>query len=381
MKIAIICDWLVTTAGAEKFLSEILHIYPHADLFSLIDFIPQDQRAFILNKPVTTSFLQHIPFIKKYYRYFLPLMPLAIENLDVSSYELIISISHAVAKGVITGPDQLHISYVHSPMRYAWDMQHQYLQESGLDGGVKGYLAKYMLHKMRIWDYRTSHGVDHFMANSNFIARRVFKTYRRVAKVIYPAVDLSLFKPSGKPKENFYFAASRLVPYKKMDLIAKCFAAMPDKRLVMMGDGPDKDKVCQQLAPNITFLGYGSNEVLIDHLQRAKALVFAAEEDFGLVPIEAQACGTPVIAFGKGGALETVQDLTHSHPTGVFFAAQTVESMQQAIEAFELRQHVFTLENCLQQARKFDVATFRQAFSKYVDEKVAQFKQGKMSYE
>ena len=228
MKIAIVCDWLVTYAGAERVLTEIINCFPQADLFAVIDFLPEDQRKFIQNKSVTTTFIQRLPLAKKIYRAYLPWMPLAIEQLDVSQYDLVISNSHAVAKGVITGPDQVHISYVHSPMRYAWDLQHQYLKETGLNKGLKGFLVKRLLHKMRLWDYRTPNGVDHFIANSNFIARRIWKIYRREADVIYPPVDTEKFIPKGA-KENFYLTASRMVPYKKMDLIVESFAAMPDK--------------------------------------------------------------------------------------------------------------------------------------------------------
>jgi len=220
MKIAIVCEWLVTYAGAERFLEELIACFPEADLFAVVDFIEPKDRHFLHNKPVKTTFIQKLPFAKKHYRAYLNWMPLAIEQLDVSAYDLIISNSHAVAKGIITGPGQIHISYVQSPMRYAWDLQHQYLRESGLDKGIKGYFAQRLLHKMRIWDQRTANGVDYFIGNSQYIARRIWKTYRREADVIYPPVKTHLFKPAGK-KENFYLAASRMVPYKKMDLIVE----------------------------------------------------------------------------------------------------------------------------------------------------------------
>jgi glycosyltransferase involved in cell wall biosynthesis len=373
MKIAIVCDWLVTYAGAECFLAELLKCYPDADLFSLIDFMDDEGRAKLLGKKAQTTFLQKIPFVKKYYRSLLPLMPLAIEQLDLSQYDLIISSSHAVAKGVITGPDQLHISYVHSPMRYAWDMQHQYLKESGLTTGPLGMLAKYILHKMRLWDVRTSNGVDHFIANSQFIARRIWKTYRRKATVIYPAVDLSAFTPKG-PKEDFYLAASRMVPYKKMDLIVESFAAMPDKKLVVIGSGPDFNKVASKATSNVQMLGYQPRDVLISYMQRAKALIFAAEEDFGLVPVEAQACGTPVIAYGKGGALETVRGLDQDKPTGVFFETQSTESICLAVENFEKNQSLLMVENCLLQADMFSSERFHMKLVEFIGGRIRVFK-------
>jgi glycosyltransferase involved in cell wall biosynthesis len=368
MKTAIVCDWLVTFGGSERFLSELIECFPEADLYAVIDFLPPEHRHLLKGKSVKTTFIQRLPFAKKCYRSYLPWMPLAIEQIDLSSYDLVISSSHAIAKGVITGPDQLHISYVHSPMRYAWDMQHQYLKESGLDTGLKGWLAKRLLHKLRIWDQRTANGVDYFVANSEFIARRIWKTYRREAEVIYPPINLSAFKPGNK-KENFYLAASRLVPYKKMDLIVESFAAMPDKKLIVIGDGPDKDKIHAKAAPNIQILGYQSTDVLVDYLQRAKALVFAAEEDFGLIPLEAQACGTPVIAFGKGGALETVRDLSDAKPTGLFFQEQTREAIIEAVNRFETSTAQLTRENCIENAARFSSEKFKNSFMNFVKSK------------
>lgn len=372
MKIAIIHDWLVNYAGAEKVLEQLLEIYPDADLFSLVDFIDENQRNFILNKQVTTSFIQKLPFARKKYRNYLPFMPLAIEQLDVSNYDLVISSSHAVAKGVITGPDQLHISYVHSPIRYAWDLQHQYLKESGLDKGMKGKLAKSILHYIRNWDYRTANGVDYFVANSKFIGRRIWKVYRREADVIYPPVDVSAFSFYSQ-KEDFYLTASRMVPYKKIDLIVETFSKIPDKKLVVIGDGPDFQKIKAKSSSNIELLGYQSFEVLRDYMQRAKAFVFAAEEDFGITPVEAQACGTPVIAYGKGGALETVRGFGMiDRPTGLFFKEQTVQSLRKAIELFEQNSNNIQFEDCRENALRFSPERFREEFQVYVNSKLSQ---------
>jgi glycosyltransferase involved in cell wall biosynthesis len=368
MKIAIVCDWLVTYAGAERFLKEVLNCFPEADLFAIIDFVAPEDRHFLHHKSVKTTFIQKLPFAKQRYRTYLPLMPLAIEQLDVLAYDVVISSSHAVAKGVITGPDQVHISYVHSPMRYAWDLQHQYLQQSGLEKGFKGWLAKYFLHKLRLWDQRTANGVDYFIANSNYIARRIWKTYRREAEVIYPALEDAAFSP-GTKRDDFYLAASRFVPYKKMDLIVESFAQMPDKKLIVIGDGPDFVKVKAKAGANVTLLGYQSNAVLIDHMQRAQALIFAAEEDFGLVPLEAQACGTPVIAFGKGGALETVRDKKHSKPTGMFFYEQSALEICRAVNEFESCREQFSVENCTENAARFSAKLFREKFTQFIYEK------------
>jgi glycosyltransferase involved in cell wall biosynthesis len=380
MKTAIVCDWLVALGGAERFLGHLLQCFPDADLFAVVDFIDPDKRGFLRNKPVKTTFIQQLPFAKKYYRSYLPLMPLAIEQLDLSRYPLVISSSHAVAKGVITGPDQLHISYVHSPMRYAWDLQHQYLQETGLDKKLHGYLARYFLHKLRLWDLRSANGVDHFVANSHFIARRIQKTYRRQAEVIYPAIDTSQFIPHYQ-KEGFYLAASRLVPYKKMDLIVESFRSLPDKKLVVIGDGPDSAKIKRKSGPNVELIGYQPTEMLIQYMQRANALIFAAEEDFGLVPLEAQACGTPVIAYGKGGALETVRGLTQKKPTGVFFPEQTSDAICAAVNTFEANRSELTVENCVENASRFSPQQFRQKFIQFVQQKLEHYQTKPQSQE
>jgi len=366
MKIAIIHDWLVTYAGAERVLEQMLACYPEADLFSVVDFLPADNRGFIQNKLVSTSFIQRLPFARSKYRQYLPLMPLAIEQFDLSAYDIIISSSHAVAKGVLTGPDQLHISYVHSPVRYAWDLQHQYLRESGLDHRMKGWLAKWMLHKIRIWDVRTANGVDEFITNSHFISRRIWKTYRRESTIIYPPVDIHAFELHEK-KENFYLTASRLVPYKRIDLIVEAFSGMPDKRLVVIGDGPEFAKIKSKAGPNIELLGYQPFKVLLDHMQLARAFVFAAEEDFGITPVEAQACGTPVIAFGKGGATETIRGLDMDEPTGVFFPTQSSLAIQQALQLFEHNRDRIVPEVCRTNAIRFSLERFRHEFRDFVE--------------
>jgi glycosyltransferase involved in cell wall biosynthesis len=290
-------------------------------------------------------------------------MPLAIEQLDLSGYDVIISSNHAVSKGVITGPDQLHICMCYSPMRYAWDLQHQYLSESGLDHGLKGWIAKWMLHKLRLWDVRAEKGVDHFVGISEFIARRIWKVYRRESTVIYPPVDVESFA-FREQKEDFYLAASRMVPYKKMDLIVEAFLSMPDKKLVVIGDGPDFQKARAKAGPNVTLLGYQEFEVLRDYMQRAKAFIFAAEEDFGIAPVEAQACGTPVIAYAKGGATETIRGLDCERPTGVFFAMQSVDAIVDAVERFE-KVELSSLD-CRENALRFSVERFRSEFNDYV---------------
>lgn len=365
MKTAIVHDWLITFGGAERVLEQMLIQFPDADLYSLFDFISPGERDFIMNKPVTTSFLQKFPRAKTKYRSYLPLMPIAVEQFDLSAYDLIISSSHAVSKGIITGPDQLHICMCYSPMRYAWDLTHQYMKDSGLTSGIKSWLAKYVLHRVRMWDYRTANSVDEFIAISKYISRRIRKIYNRQSTVIYPPVDVEAFKIQTQ-KEDFYFTASRMVPYKKIDMIVEAFTQMPNKKLVVIGEGPDYNKIKSKAGVNIELLGFQPFEVLRDYMQRARAFVFAAEEDFGIVPIEAQACGTPVIAYGKGGALETVVE----NKTGVFFYQQEPDALIEMVNEFEKKQSSFDPQIIRQNAEQFSKERFRAEFKSFVDKQI-----------
>jgi glycosyltransferase involved in cell wall biosynthesis len=366
MRVAVIQDMMVGYAGSERVLEQMIAVFPNADLFAIVDFVPDTQRRFLQGKKPVTSFVQKLPFSKSKYRFYLPLMPLAVEQFDLSSYDLVLSSSHAVAKGVLTGPDQLHVCMCYSPIRYAWDLQHQYLKETNLTRGFKSTLARLILHYMRLWDARTSNGVDVFIAISKFISRRIRKAYGRDSVVIYPPVDTSSFVP-GVAKEEFYLTSSRLVPYKRIDLIVEAFAQMPEKRLVVIGDGPEMTKIRAKAASNIQILGYQPFEVLREHLQKAKAFVFAAEEDFGIAPLEAQACGTPVIAFGKGGSLETVKDGV----TGLFFSEQSVPSIVDAMSRFEATS--FDPVAIRHHAELFSEERFRQELKLLVDSKWSEF--------
>jgi glycosyltransferase involved in cell wall biosynthesis len=366
VKVAVIHDWLVTYGGADRVLEQIVLCFPECELFSLVDFLAADERGFILNKSAHTSFFQHLPFARRHFRRFFPLMPLAIEQFDLSSYDLIISSSHSVAKGIITGPDQLHICYCHTPMRYVWDLQHQYLRESGLDHGLIGWATRWMIHKGRMWDLRTANGVNEFLANSNYIARRIWKVYRREATVIYPPVDTDFFELRCD-KEEFYLTVSRLVHYKKVNLIVEAFSAMPDKKLVVVGEGPQFKSIKSCAGSNVIMMGYQNAEAVRDLMQRAKAFVFAAEEDFGISVLEAQACGTPVIAFGKGGVLETICDLSVQDPTGVFFQEQTSAAIALAVQVFENEAKSFDPIVCHKNAARFSVERFRKEFMEFCE--------------
>jgi glycosyltransferase involved in cell wall biosynthesis len=371
LKIAVVHDWLVNYAGSERVLEQIIQLYPSADLYSLIDFLPAGERAFILNKAVQTSFIQNLPFANKKYRSYLPLMPLAVEQFDLSDYDVIISSCHAVSKGVLTKSGQLHICYCHTPIRYAWDLYHQYLIESGLNAGLKGLFVKLVLHYIRMWDYIAANRVDCFVANSHFTAERTRRIYGKDAAVIYPPVDMDAFTvPTGK--EDFYFTASRMVPYKKIDLIVEAFSKMPGKKLIVAGDGPDFRKIKSKAAGNVEFLGHQSADLLRGYMQRARAFVFAAEEDFGILPVEAQACGTPVIAYGRGGARETVIE----NQTGIFFGEQKVESLIGAVNNFEKNHDAFSMAEVRKNAERFGKERFKSEFKMFVEKKMIEYRSG-----
>jgi glycosyltransferase involved in cell wall biosynthesis len=350
-------------------------VYPDAELFSSIDILPPSKRDFLAGKTPTTSFAQNWPFMRRHYRTFLPLLMFAIEQLDVSSYELVLSSSASIGKGILTGPDQLHIAYVHSPMRYAWDMHHQYLRDAGIERGFKGFMARWMLHKARMWDLRTANGVDHFIANSSFIARRIRKVYRRDATVIYPPVDTERFR-YHEQKEQFFLTVSRLVPYKKMPQIVEAFRYLPDKTLVVIGDGSEMASVKRAAGKNVEILGYQPSSVVCDYMQRAKAFIFAAEEDFGISPVEAQACGTPVIAYGRGGALETICGQDREKRTGLFFYEQTPAAIAEAVREFDLNPALYAPVDCQTNASRFSISVFREKYAAFVESCWRKFKNG-----
>ncbi|WP_309498777.1 glycosyltransferase family 4 protein [Sulfurovum sp.] len=373
MKKALIHDWFSVYAGAEKCVESFTNIWDDFEVYSLIDFLSDEDREIILKGKIAhTSFIQNLPKAKDKYRNYLPLFPLAIEQFDLGEYDVILSSSHAVAKGVLTHSNQLHISYVHTPIRYAWDLYHQYMKESGLDTGLKGKLAKYFLHKIRMWDMSTVNRVDHYIANSHYIARRIKKVYGKESTVIYPPVDVNKFELCEQ-KEEFYMTASRMVPYKKIDMIVEAFSKT-DKKLVVIGTGPDMEKIKAKSGKNIELMGYQSDEMMIDMMQRAKAFVFAAEEDFGITPVEAQACGTPVICLGKGGTKETVIDGV----TGVHFQEQTVDDLLNAIETLEHNYDDFIPKQIREHALKFSKDRFEKEIKEFVEEKYEIFKKERL---
>jgi glycosyltransferase involved in cell wall biosynthesis len=380
-RVAIVHDWFDKPGGAERVLEELISCYPEADLFAVVDMLSDTDRGLVRHKPVNTTFIQKLPGAKKNFRRYLPLMPLAIEQMDVSQYDLVISSSWAVAKGVITGPDQLHVAYVHTPMRYAWDQQHDYLKHGGLTRGVKGAAARLALHWLRLWDIRTANNVDVWLANSSNVARRIRKTYGREAEVLHPPVRIEDFAFT-RDKAGYYFTCSRLVQYKRIDLLVDAFLDRPGSELLVAGDGPELPalKARAAKAPNIQFLGRRTDAEVRKLLRMARAFVFAANEDFGIAPIEAQACGTPVIALGKGGALETVRGLDADRPTGCFFESQTAASVLEGIDRFESLDVPIDPADCRENAARFRSESFRERLHELVDRHWSRMQQPDLHY-
>lgn len=328
LRIAIVHDWLVTDAGAEKVLRALVEIYPDAKIYSLVDFLSDRDRVTILNgKKATTSFIQNLPFAKNHFRNYLPLFPKAVESFDLREYDLIISSSWAVAKGVKTTKNQLHISYCYTPIRYAWDLYEEYTSNLKQP---KRFLVEQSLNYIRKWDIATLDRVDYFIADSKFVANRIQKTYNRDSRVIYPPVDVTHYKLCEE-KEEYYLTACRLVPYKKTKLIVEAFNTMPEKKLLVIGSGEEYDAIKKIAKSNISVLGYQEKSSMIEYMQKAKAFVYAAIEDFGIVPLEAMACGTPVIALNDGGTAETVIHKIN----GVHFEKQTLSDIVKAVKEFE----------------------------------------------
>jgi len=372
MRIAIVHDWLDTWGGAELALAELLALYPDAQLHALVDFMAPVDRARLGTREVRASFIQNLPFARTAFRRYLPLFPRAIEKFDMSAYDLVISSSHAVAKGVRTTREQLHICYCYTPMRYAWDLQDQYLRQVGLDRGMRGRVVRRTLARLRSWDRAASERVDCFVAISHAIAERIRHSYGRDAAVIYPPVA-SVPDEAVAARGTAYVTVSRLVPYKRIDLIATAFRSLPDRQLVVIGDGPERSRVAAVAGSNVTLLGRAPDAVRNEWLARARAFVFAADEDFGIAPLEAQARGTPVIAYGGGGALETICGLHTETPTGVFFREQTPEAIAAAVREYEANAQRISADACRANAAQFSVARFRTEFAAFVVARQGEF--------
>ena len=366
-KYALVHEWLTpkATGGSELVVKEILK-YINGDLYALIDFESANPQSYLYKRKIGTTFLQHFPLARNGVQKYLPFLPLAIEQLDLREYDIILSSSHAVAKGVLTSPHQLHICYCHTPMRYAWDLTFDYLNNSSMGKGITGIFTKYLLHRLRQWDVISANRVDYFIANSKHIAKRIWRCYRRQAKVIYPPVDTArfTFQPD---KEEFYVTVSRLVSYKKVALIVEAFNQLK-KPLVIIGDGPELNKIRELANSNIQVLGFQPDRLVEKYMAKAKAFVYAACEDFGIVLVEAQACGTPVIAYRGGGASEIVRDI-REYPetgTGLLFDRQQPEYLVEAVKTFNKLESQLNLQNCCLQADKFSPTIFKKSYLNFL---------------
>ncbi len=377
MKVAIVQEWLVTVGGSDKVVKAILDVFPEADIYTLVAKKEVCDELGIPWEKVHTSFIQKMPLGTKKHRAYLPLFPFAIEQFDLKGYDVVISSSHCVAKGVLTKADQLHICYCHSPIRYCWDMYNEYLEESHLDKGFKSWLVRLMLHPIRQFDAIAGSRVDYYISNSDYVGQRIRKTYRRAARTIHPNIDISHFELC-EDKQDYYLASSRLVAYKKIDTIIDAFNRMPDKKLVVIGGGPNLEAYRKLAKGNVTVMGYQPFDVLKEKMQHAKAFVFAADEDFGMIPIEAQSCGTPVIAYGHGGSLETV----NGGKTGLFFYEQTPEAIVDAVSRFEaMGSKPFAPKVCREWAEGFSEERFKREIREFVEEKYENFKKNGINIE
>jgi glycosyltransferase involved in cell wall biosynthesis len=364
-KIAVVHDWCPSFRGGERVLARICGQFPNAEVFTLFDFLPADVKdQYFHDVEFHASAANRLPMIEKYYRSLFFLCPFLIEQFDVTGYDLVISSSAAFSRGVLTRPDQPHLCYVHSPVRYAWDEQFSYLEQGRMGFGPKGLLFRYMLHCLRTWDTRTAHGPDLMLANSSYVRSRIRHIYGRDAQVVYPPVAIDELACVTE-KDDYYVSASFLAPYKRTDLVIRAFNEMPSRRLMVVGEGQQSKALRSLAGPNVTFCGYLPREDYVKMIAGAKAMVFAGCEDFGIALAEAQACGTPLIAFGRGGACDIVRPLgSAERPTGVLFRRQTIASLKEAVDQFEENQRSIAPLACRANATRFSEHRFDRSIFK-----------------
>jgi glycosyltransferase involved in cell wall biosynthesis len=371
-RVALVHDWCPSFRGGERVLAELCKLNQGCEVFTLFDFLSDEvKQEHFSGVPFHTSIADRLPFVEQFYRSLFFACPFLIEQFDVTDFDAVISSSAAFSRGVLTRPDQPHLCYVHSPMRYAWDEQFSYLEQGRMGYGPKGLLFRYFLHRMRTWDTRTAHGPDLMVANSTFVRSRIRRIYGRDAEVIFPPVETEEFELQDE-KDNYFVTASFLAPYKRTDLVIVAFNAMPEKRLVVVGDGQQSKHLRALAGPNITFTGHLPRDAYVKTVGSAQALVFAGCEDFGIALAEAQAWGTPLIAFGRGGAADIVQAPGKSdRPTGVLFGRQTADIIKDAVEWFADNRAMFTSAACRQNASRFRPERFRReiadAFARTVE--------------
>ena len=382
MKVALVHDWIAGMRGGEKVLEVFCELFPHAHLYTLLHNKGSVSDT-IENMDTRTSFIQHLPLAKRKYRYFLPVFPTAIERFDLRGYDVVLSSSHCVAKGVMTGPDTLHVCYCFTPMRYIWDMYDQYFTGER-SGGMTRLAASFVRNYLRKWDVKSSRRVNRFVAISKYVAERIKKHYNREPDIIFPPVDCSYFKPSSS-SEDFYLMVSPLAPNKRVDIGINAFNKLGIP-LKVIGSGQEESRLRGIANRNIELMGWQSDETVRDHYAACKALIFPGIDDFGIVPLEAQASGKPVIAYGGGGALETIVPLDR-HPlgtgkeceqpqnaTGVFFYEHTPDALAEAVSYFEEIKDSFNKQEIRKNAESFDRAVFKDKIRNYIEQKYSEFK-------
>jgi glycosyltransferase involved in cell wall biosynthesis len=370
IRVALVHHWFVSFAGGERVVDTIAGMFPNADIFTLF----LDERKLspaLRGRKITASFLDRMPGARKVHRHCLPLYPLATEMLDLSGYDLVITSDSGPMKGVITDLDATHICYCHSPMRYLWDGYSAYRRDMS---SISKFVFELTSHYVRNWDYVAAQRVDHFIANSRYVAQRIHKYYRRQSTIIHPPIDTSRSYLANS-HDDYYLAVGRLVPYKRTDVLIGACQKL-GRKLVIVGDGPEKERLKKSAGKNVEFVGETADEQLREIYARCRALLFAADEDFGMVPLEAQSYGRPVIAYGKGGSLETVVGSTGSAVrqkassgellTGIFFERQSAESLADAISTFESSEHLFVPEDIQSHARRFDTSVFVERLNNYI---------------
>lgn len=363
MRVALVHDWLDVWGGGEAVLAGLVQLFPDADVFALVDFLSDDEHRRLGATRIVTSPLRHFPGARRWFRYAAALRPEIVERFDLSDYDLVISDSHAVAKGARTEPGQLHVCYCHTPARFAWSMEDIYAGRATEGAAWRRPLVRRALARFREWDCRANARIDRFVANSRYTRAGIERCYGREAAVVYPPVDVERFaaagrRAEGEPAGDTYVTVSRLVPYKRIDVLVEAFRDLPTRRLLVIGDGPERARLAARSAPNVEFAGRLDDAAVARHVAQSRAFLFAAEEDFGIAPIEAQAAGTPVIAFARGGVLETVRGLDDPAPTGAFFDAQSPGAVRAAVLAFDAQAPRITRAACRENAATYSTARF-----------------------